>query len=37
METANSWKLGDLDVEAFSYAPVPHTLESRLVGNNNKV
>jgi hypothetical protein len=29
LETSNGWRLGDLDVEAFSYAPVPHTFESR--------
>jgi hypothetical protein len=30
IETSNSWKLADLDVAAFCYAPLPHTLESRL-------
>jgi hypothetical protein len=30
VETTNSWKLGDLDVAAFSYSPVPHTLAQRL-------
>lgn len=34
LETTNNWKLGDLDVAAFSYAPVPHTLESRLAGKD---
>lgn len=29
LETSNGWRLGDLDVEAFSYAPVPHTFENR--------
>jgi hypothetical protein len=29
-ETSKNWKLADLDVAAFSYAPVPHTLEARL-------
>jgi hypothetical protein len=29
-ETSKNWKLADLDVAAFSYAPVPHTLETRL-------
>ena len=29
LETSNDWRLGDLDVEAFSYAPVPHTFERR--------
>lgn len=39
LETSNGWRLGDLDVEAFSYAPVPHTFESRCVasGSTNKV
>ena len=27
IETTNTWKLADLDVAAFSYTPVPHTLE----------
>lgn len=35
LETANSWKLGDLDVAAFSYSPVPHTVEQRLRKNGN--
>jgi hypothetical protein len=30
IETTNNWKLADLDVAAFSYTPVPHTLEKRL-------
>lgn len=30
METTNNWKLGDLDVQAFSYSPVPRSLESML-------
>lgn len=29
LETSNGWRLGDLDVEAFSYAPVPHSFEKR--------
>ncbi|KAG7347008.1 hypothetical protein IV203_006077 [Nitzschia inconspicua] len=29
LETTDSWKLADLDVEAFSYAPIPHTFENR--------
>ena len=33
IETARDWKLGDLDVAAFSYTPVPYTLENRL-GND---
>ena len=33
IETTNSWKLADLDVTAFSYAPVPHTLEALLSQN----
>jgi hypothetical protein len=35
METSNSWKLGDLDVAAFSYSPVPLTSESKIVGEDN--
>lgn len=30
IETTNNWKLADLDVAAFSYTPVPHTLETQL-------
>jgi hypothetical protein len=30
LETSRSWKLADLDVMAFSYCPVPHTVEKRL-------
>eukprot|EP00536_Pseudo-nitzschia_multiseries_P013726 jgi/Psemu1/327288/estExt_fgenesh1_pg.C_6050003 len=33
LETSDSWKLSDLDVEAFSYAPIPHTFESRFTEN----
>jgi hypothetical protein len=29
LDTSNGWRLGDLDVEAFSYTPIPHTFESR--------
>ena len=29
-ETSRNWKLADLDVAAFGYAPVPHSLEKRL-------
>lgn len=29
LETTDSWKLADLDVEAFSYAPIPHTFEAK--------
>jgi hypothetical protein len=29
LETSDSWKLADLDVEAFCYAPIPHMFESR--------
>ncbi len=29
LDTSNAWRLGDLDVEAFSYAPIPHTFETR--------
>jgi hypothetical protein len=35
VETTNNWKLGDLDVAAFSYSPVPRTLESLLVGDDS--
>jgi hypothetical protein len=31
IDTTNDWKLADLDVTAFSYSPVPHTLETRLL------
>ena len=34
LETSDSWKLADLDVEAFSYAPIPHTFESRCTENS---
>ena len=34
LETSDSWKLADLDVEAFSYAPIPHTFETRCTGNS---
>ena len=34
LETSDSWKLADLDVEAFSYVPIPHTFESRCMGNS---
>jgi hypothetical protein len=30
IETTNNWKLADLDVSAFSYSPVPRSLEPRL-------
>ena len=33
IETTNAWKLADLDVTAFSYTPVPHTLEALLSQN----
>ena len=33
LETSDNWKLADLDVEAFCYAPIPHTFEARLSGN----
>lgn len=33
IETTNNWKLADLDVAAFSYTPVPHTLETRLTAD----
>lgn len=34
LETSNGWRLGDLDVEAFSYAPIPHTFETRCVNSD---
>jgi hypothetical protein len=37
VETTNSWKLGDLDVAAFSYSPVPHTLAQRLAGGDSSI
>ena len=40
LETSRSWKLADLDVSAFSYTPIPHTVEKRLgggAGYNTKV
>lgn len=30
IETTNNWKLADLDVSAFSYSPVPCSLEQRV-------
>jgi len=30
IDTTNNWKLADLDVAAFSYTPVPHTLETQV-------
>jgi hypothetical protein len=30
LQTSRSWKLADLDVSAFSYAPIPYTVENRL-------
>lgn len=35
LETSDNWKLADLDVEAFSYAPIPHTFDVRCVGSQN--
>lgn len=32
LDTSDNWRLGDLDVAAFSYSPVPHTWEQRLLG-----
>jgi hypothetical protein len=34
LETSHNWKLADLDVTAFSYTPVPHTIEGRFSGSN---
>lgn len=36
LDTSINWKLGDLDVAAFSYAPVPHTGEHTLSSNFQK-
>lgn len=36
LDTTNSWKLGDLDVSAFSYSPVPRTFENLIVGDENE-
>jgi hypothetical protein len=30
LETSKNWSLADLDVSAFSYAPVPFTFEQRI-------
>ena len=38
LETSRSWKLADLDVMAFSYTPIPHTVEKRLgVGSGHSM
>ena len=38
LETTENWKLADLDVEAFSYTPVPQTFEARYgAGERKKV
>lgn len=34
LETANDWKLGDLDVAAFAYSPIPRTVESLIDQDN---
>ena len=31
LDTSNNWNLSDLDVVAFSYSPVPYTLEQRFL------
>ena len=36
LETSNDWKLGDLDVYAFSYTPLPQTFEQVLQIENEK-
>lgn len=33
VDIARDWKLGDLDVAAFSYTPVPYTLEEHLLND----
>ncbi len=35
LDTSQNWYLSDLDVLAFSYAPVPYTLEQRIIGNTS--
>jgi hypothetical protein len=35
LETSDSWKLADLDVEAFSYAPIPHMFDTRIASEVN--
>jgi hypothetical protein len=37
LETSNSWRLSDLDVEAFSYAPIPNSFEKMCEGSKSKV
>ena len=32
LATADNWSLSDLDVTAFSYTPVPNTMEERILG-----
>lgn len=34
IDASNNWKLADLDVAVFSYAPVPHTSEERIEEKN---
>jgi len=34
IDASNNWKLADLDVAVFSYAPVPHTSEERIEKKN---
>jgi len=36
LETCNDWKLGDLDVYAFSYTPLPQTFEQLLQRESGK-
>jgi hypothetical protein len=36
LETSNDWKLGDLDVYAFSYTPLPQTFEQLLQRESTK-
>lgn len=36
LETSNGWRLSDLDVEAFSYAPIPNTFETRCNGTESE-
>ena len=36
LATSNEWKLSDLDVEAFSFSPVPQTFEKRVDAATNE-
>jgi hypothetical protein len=36
LETSTNWVLADLDVTAFSYSPIPHTLEEMLTKQHQR-